>query len=157
MQYAPAEVPQQSTTKSFLTGGRKLAILGSLLAIAFVYFAYTALVNATAFYTTVDRYMAEGPVVGERAQVKGSLAEGSFQRESNTSLVAVFLLEENGAQMPATYDGVLPDLFFNPYAEIVLGGTFSDEGVFVADQVLVKCPSKYQSLPVDNPYSDVSV
>ena len=50
---------------------------------------------------------------------------------------------------------MLPDLFFNPHSEIVLGGTYGDDGVFIADRVLIKCPSKYESLEVENPYDDV--
>ena len=155
MQYTPAELPQEPVAKSVLTSGRKLAILGAILLAAFAYFAYTAFMSATSFYTTVDQYVEHGPVVGQDAQVKGRLVEGSFARENNTALLATFVLEENGVQLEATHDGVLPDLFFNPYSEIVLGGTYSEDGVFVADRIYVKCPSKYQSLEVDNPYGDV--
>ena len=40
----------------------------------------------------------------------------------------------------ATYDGVLPDLFFNPHSEIILEGSYNGEGVFQASEILVKCP-----------------
>ena len=155
MQYTPADLPQEPVAKSVLTRGRILAIVGAILLATFAYFAYTAFVSATAFYMTVDEYVAQGPVVGQEVQVKGRLVDGSFRRENDTSLRATFLLEENGVQLLASHDGVLPDLFFNPYAEIVLGGTYTEEGVFVANRVYVKCPSKYQSLEVDNPYRDV--
>ena len=85
-------------------------------------------------------------------QVEGKLVDDSFAREGGTSTLAHFLLHENGAQVDATYDGVLPDLFFNPHSEIVLGGTYEEDGVFLADRIYVKCPSKYQSLDVVNPY-----
>ena len=85
----------------------------------------------------------------------GSLIRDSFTREaadgSGPTIVAVFLLEDNGQQVQATFEGALPDLFFNPHSEIVLGGTYGEDGVFVADRVLVKCPSKYQSLEVELP------
>ncbi|MEX2598117.1 MAG: cytochrome c maturation protein CcmE, partial [Dehalococcoidia bacterium] len=157
MQYTPADVPQEpSGAKSVLTGGRKLAIIGAILLAAFAYFGYTAFMSATAFYLTVDEFVERGPVVGESVQIKGQLVDGTFAREGGNSLAASFLLEENGAQVDAAYDGVLPDLFFNPHSEIVLGGTYTEEGVFLADRVYVKCPSKYQELEVENPYDDVA-
>ena len=86
-------------------------------------------------------------------RVKGSLKPFTFARESDTSLVAHFQLEQDGAVVDATYNGVLPDLFFNPHSEIVLGGEYTAEGVLVVerDSVLIKCPSKYEALEVDNP------
>ena len=56
-----------------------------------------------------------------------------------------FALEENGVQMEAQYDGVLPDLFFSEHSEIVLSGQLGPSGVFQSDRILIKCPSKYQS------------
>ena len=135
-----------------LTQRRKLVILGAVLLAAFAYFGFTAFQSATSFYLTVDELVAADVAPGQSVQVKGTLVEGSFERSGDGSTLATFQLEENGAQMLASYDGVLPDLFFNPHSEIVLGGVYEPGGGFVADRVYVKCPSKYQSLEVDNPY-----
>ena len=86
----------------------------------------------------------QSELVGERFQVKGRLVPSSFQREEGTT-VAHFTLEENGAQIQASYDGVLPDLFFNEHSEIVLQGELNSSGLFTTERVLVKCPSKYQA------------
>ncbi len=154
MQYTPAERPSTAAlARGVLTRGRKLMIVGGIVLLAFGYFSYTAFQSAQSFYLTVDELVELGPSSDARSvQVKGSLVEESFQREVETSTLARFLLSENGAQVAATYDGVLPDLFFNPHSEIVLGGTYEPDGVFVADRVYIKCPSKYRSLEVDNPY-----
>ena len=42
--------------------------------------------------------------------------------------------------------GVVPDLFFNPHSEIILEGRYGSDEMFQADSILVKCPSKYQTL-----------
>ena len=154
MRYTPAEPPASASGGvSVLTRGRKLVIVGAIVLAAFGYFSYTAFQSAQSFYLTVDELVERGPSgAGESIQVKGKLVEDSFQREGGTSIVAHFLLTENGVQVDATYNGVLPDLFFNPHSEIVLGGTYQEGSVFVADRVYVKCPSKYQSLEVDDPY-----
>ena len=150
MRYTPVELPRSPASTSVLTRGRKLAIIVAIMLAAFGYFSYTAFESAQSFYLTVDELIELGPPPTQSVQVKGKLVEDSFVREGGTSTLAHFLLQENGAQVTATYDGVLPDLFFNPHSEIVLGGTYEDGGLFVADRVYVKCPSKYQSLEVDN-------
>ena len=150
MRYTPVELPRSPASTSVLTRGRKLAIIVAIMLAAFGYFSYTAFESAQSFYLTVDELIELGPPPTQSVQVKGKLVEDSFVREGGTSTLAHFLLQENGAQVNATYVGVLPDLFFNPHSEIVLGGTYEDGGLFVADRVYVKCPSKYQSLEVDN-------
>ena len=162
MNYTPAELPDDSSDAigiaSVLTGRRKFIILASIALVAFGYFAFTAFQAATSFYLSVDELVERGPVAGERfVQVKGSLVEFSFAREDAKSTLASFRLTDGGAVVDATYDGVLPDLFFNPHSEIVLGGLYDAGGVFHVERnsVLIKCPSKYESLEVDNPYDDV--
>ena len=156
MRYTPVELPRSPASTSVLTPGRKLAIIVAIMLAAFGYFSYTAFESAQSFYLTVDELIELGPSTTQSVQVKGKLVEDSFVREGGTSTLAHFLLQENGAQVNATYVGVLPDLFFNPHSEIVLGGTYEDGGLFVADRVYVKCPSKYQSLEVDNPTDTLS-
>ena len=139
-----------------LTRSRKLVIIGIIVLAAFGYFGYTAFQNATSFYLTVDELVERGPGDPTQSlQVKGTLVPFTFARADTTSLVANFQLEDGGKQIAATYDGVLPDLFFNPHSELVLGGTYGTDGVFTVDRVLIKCPSKYESLDVDNPYDDI--
>ena len=153
MQYTPSHQSGMTAgATSVLTQRRKLIILGVVLLAAFAYFGFTAFQAATSFYLTVDELVAADIAPGQSVQVKGRLVEGSFERSGDGGTLATFQLEENGAQIIASYDGVLPDLFFNPHSEIVLGGVYEPGGGFVADRVYVKCPSKYQSLEVDNPY-----
>ncbi len=159
MQYTPAEQPtdpqESAGVAPVLTGRRKLVILGAIMLAAFGYFAFTAFQNATSYYLSVDEFVERGPVVGESVRIKGTLVPFTFEREAPRSTLARFHLEDGGSQIPATYDGVLPDLFFNPHSELVLGGSYQESGDFLVEQVQVKCPSKYQSLDVENPYDDI--
>lgn len=159
MQYTPAHHTEPAPSPgiaSVLTRRRKLIVLGVVLLAAFAYFGFTAFQTATSFYLTVDELVESDVGPGQSVQVKGRLVDGSFSRDSANSTLATFFLEENGVQLSATYDGVLPDLFFNPHSEIVLGGTYEPDGGFTANRVYVKCPSKYQSLEVENPYDDLT-
>ncbi|MDE2765180.1 MAG: cytochrome c maturation protein CcmE [Chloroflexota bacterium] len=156
MQYTPAEQPVAGAhAPSGLTTRTKLLVVGLLAAVAFGYFGFVAFQSATAYYLTVDEVIERGPNgVPASLQVKGTLVPDTFSRagaDGEPTTMAVFVLEENGAQLDATYEGALPDLFFNPHSEIVLSGTYRADGVFDAERILVKCPSKYQSLEGDPP------
>ena len=78
-------------------------------------------------------------------RVNGKLIEPSFIRPDG-STIANFELTDGARSVPATYDGVLPDLFFNVNSEIILEGSFGPDGVFTGQNVIVKCPSKYIEL-----------
>ena len=158
MQYTPAEQPATpiaaTGAPSFLTKQRKLIIVGVVLLAAFGYFGFTVFQASTSFYLPVDELVERGPAAGESVRVVGALVEGSFDRASTENTIATFRLHANGAEIDATFDGVLPELFFNPHSEIVLEGTYEPGGVFMTDRVLVKCASKYQSLEGEAPYED---
>ena len=46
--------------------------------------------------------------------------------------------------MPVDYRGALPDIF-RPGIQVVVEGRFQRDGVFHADQLLAKCPSRFQA------------
>jgi len=78
------------------------------------------------------------------------LVDGSFLRQENSTLASFSLTDKDGGlageHLAASYVGVLPDLFFNPHSEVILEGSYGPDRVFQVNNVLVKCPSKYQSL-----------
>lgn len=158
-QYTPNQLPlpeEKSGIKSALSKRWKVALIGAIAVVTFLYFSVSVLQTSTSFYLTVDELVQRETEPVQSIQVKGRLVEGTFSRNISENTLATFILEENGAQVIATYDGVLPDLFFNPNSEIVLGGTYNPELGFSADRVLVKCPSKYQSLEQETPYEDIA-
>lgn len=142
------ELSQEKSTSfgTLVRRHRKLIIAGIILALGFGSFGFVAFQNASAYYLTVDELIARGPALDSQlVQVKGRLVQESFSREDSNPTIAHFVLTEGGAELTATYDGVLPDLFFNSHSEVVLSGEYSHSNPFVVDRVLVKCPSKYQS------------
>jgi cytochrome c-type biogenesis protein CcmE len=124
----------------------RLAVVGVVLVLALGYLIYAAFPGNTLYYLTVDEFLAdETNLDGRSLRVVGKLAPDSFQRVEGTTL-ATFALVDKSDALPSIYDGVLPDLFFNPHSDIVLEGSYGDGGVFHTDTVIVKCPSKYQAL-----------
>ncbi len=140
----------------------RLLILGGVIALAVAYMVYAAFPGNTLYFVTVSEF-AEDPKLrdGQTLRVAGALAPDSFRREDGSTLSRFSLgdkqvdvpgIAPGSPQMEASYVGVLPDLFFNPHSEIILEGHYDgDAGVFATDNILVKCPSKYQSMQAENP------
>ena len=82
---------------------------------------------------------------GGTVQIIGKLVTGTDYYDIQTQKFAFTLTDEEGkAQLKVLYDGVKPGNF-DQATEIVAIGQYQ-AGIFEADQLLVKCPSKYQGL-----------
>ena len=125
----------------------RLLVIVVVLALAMGYLVYAAFPGSTLYYLTVDEFLSdERNLDGRSIRVIGKVVPDSFQREAGNEILASFVLTEKGRMMQATYEGVLPDLFFNPHSDVVLEGSYGENGVFHTDTVIVKCPTKYQAL-----------
>ena len=121
----------------------KLLIALVVLIGAFGYLAYMAFESATVYYYTVGELRELGPTPeGRMVRVNGKLVEDSFER-IDTSTLARFSLTDGADTLSAAHDGILPNLFFNEHSEIILEGSYGQDGVFQSHNVIVKCPSKY--------------
>lgn len=109
------------------------------------YFGYTAFQGATVFYLTVGELLNGGAEAGKTVRVSGKLVADSFRREPQGT-VAHFSLTDGRQTLPATYNGVVPELFFNEQSDIVLEGYYDTQGVFQSREIIVKCPSKYEAV-----------
>lgn len=139
---------EQLQESGSLFRGRGRLILGGILFFgALFYFAFLAFNGSTVYYLTVDEIQDQGTsAYGVQNRVSGKLVPGSFLRESEGTVASFALADVDGQHtMNASFDGVVPDLFFNDHSEIIAEGSYSPEGVFHADQIIVKCPSKYAS------------
>ena len=164
----PAEVAayldaEQDEESSKWRGHRtRLLILGGVIALAVAYMVYAAFPGNAQFFVTVSEFLDDTALHdGQTLRVAGALSPDSFRREDGSASSRFAVgdkqpdvpgIAPGSPQLEATYVGVLPDLFFNPHSEIILEGSYDSAGeVFITDNILVKCPSKYQSLQVENP------
>ena len=129
----------------------RFVVLGLVVALSVGYMVYAAFPGNALYFLTVSEFMARDNVQdGRMVRVAGKLVDGSFLRADSSTLASFRLTDKEGGlageQLAASYVGVLPDLFFNPHSEVILEGSYGPGQVFQVDNVLVKCPSKYQSL-----------
>ncbi len=143
--------PEASPSTGLLQGRGPLLAGGVLLLAALLYFAFVAFQGSTVYYITVGELLSQSePEYGQRVRVAGKLLPESFQREE-TGTLATFSLADpgDGRVLAASFDGLVPELFFNEHSDIVAEGTYETDGVFHADNIIVKCPSKYASQQVE--------
>ena len=129
----------------------RFLILAVVIILALGYMIYAAFPGNALYFLTVSEFNQKTDVQdGRLVRVSGKLVEGSFDRPEKSTQTHFQLTDKDsdssGAILLASYTGVLPDLFFNPHSEIILEGSVGADHVFQADNILVKCPSKYQSL-----------
>lgn len=141
------EVGNQSHRTRFL-------ILAVVVSLALGYMIYAAFPGNALYFLTVGELINKTDVHdGRTVRVSGKLVADSFQREEKSTVSHFQLRDEEAApasqHLSATFVGVLPDLFFNPHSEVILEGSYGQDQVFHTDSILVKCPSKYQSLQED--------
>ena len=143
------EIPENRSHRT------RFIIIAVVVALALAFMIWAAFGENTRYFLTVsefnDKQAGQEIVDGQMVRVSGKLVEGTFDRPEKSTVSHFQITDKEGsysgsAMLLATYDGVLPDLFFNPHSEIILEGSYNGDGVFQANEILVKCPSKYQDL-----------
>lgn len=102
-------------------------------------------VGVTSFRKTVTPYIsfAEARQSSGLVQVNGELADKNYVMESETQFLEFRLKDEKGEVMPVRYHGVIPGNFDQATMIVAIGRYEGDH--FEAEELLVKCPSKYQT------------
>ena len=76
-----------------------------------------------------------------RFRLGGYVGEGSIVY-SNARRTVEFMLIQEDDQLAVRYEGLTPDMFKDDAEVIVLGQL--DDGVFIADNLMTKCASRYE-------------
>jgi cytochrome c-type biogenesis protein CcmE len=151
------------------SGGRMKFIVGGLLIIAAVIYLIVTATSATAeYFYTIDEISAKGTsVVGQSIRLSGAVDGNTIEYnpetltlkftvvhvpgdleevEKNGGLAAVLheaISDPSRTRMEVVYVGVKPDLLRNE-AQAIMVGKLGEDGVFYADELLLKCPTRYE-------------
>lgn len=151
--------PQDAAHEAGLSKGLQLTIGALLVAALLGWYGYSNLGEGAAFvyYQTLDELAAAGVTPGEQGlRVHGFVSEQSIERDLAGRQVRFLVQNEpphaapapGGARLAVIYNSLeTPDLFKDG-AEVVVEGRLqagSGGAVFVADNVMAKCPSKFQA------------
>jgi cytochrome c-type biogenesis protein CcmE len=113
-------------------------ITGLVIIIAFVAYSFTA------FQTSLTPYVgfAQARTASGTVQVRGVLAADKITVTENGKTVTFQLRDETGEEAQVIYQGTRPE-GLEQAASVVAVGKYQS-GRFVAEKLLIKCPSKYQ-------------
>lgn len=109
-----------------------------LLAIAGVFGAGSFKKSMTPYVSFAEARRASGMV-----QVNGVLADKNYVLKKDEQYLEFKLKDSRGEIMNVQYRGVVPGNFDQATSIVAIGRYASEK--FEADQLLVKCPSKYQT------------
>lgn len=140
MQQLPLDptAPRDTARRKFVVGG---AVVVAVV-IALVVWAMNR-PGATPFYYTPTELLAARSE-SEVVRVSGKVVDGSIERDGVTS---TFLVSDDASEVKVTTDQPLPDTLKDG-SEVVALGQLQVRwpgNVFVASQVLAKCPSKFKA------------
>lgn len=109
-----------------------------------------AVFGATAFQGSVTPYVnfAEAKESGDRCQIMGDIIHEKTLYETSSQLLLFTIQDEQGIPLEVSYKGIMPGNF-EQATSVVAKGRFDGQR-FAADELLVKCPSKYQGGEVED-------
>ena len=129
-------------------------IIGGIIIVLFVVWGGYSFMQTTIQYVSIEQARASERTVQVMGKIDFDMVE--FNKEKQRLEFAIYdaeaANEATAERMPVIYHGVVPGNF-EQATSVVLKGKSSD-GVFEAEQMLVKCPSKYQGEGTDE-YQDI--
>lgn len=115
-----------------------IIVIGASVATALI--ANALKQNLNLFYEPSRIANGEAPI-GRKIRVGGMVLENSLTRLPN-SLTVQFVVTDYEAEVTVEYTGILPDMFTEE-AGTVATGALTEDGLFIAEQVLAKHDETY--------------
>ncbi|HEY5984533.1 MAG TPA: cytochrome c maturation protein CcmE [Anaerolineales bacterium] len=149
--------------------GRSKFIIGGVLILAAVVYLIASSTKASAeYFLTVDEVVTQGQaVVGKNLRLSGAVIGDTIQYDPQTltltfdiahvpgsnreveaqgGLAAVLhaaVIDPSRTRIKVSYTGPKPDLLKDE-AQAIMTGQVGSDGVFHAEELLLKCPTKYE-------------
>lgn len=146
----------------------KFVIGGFLILGAVVFLIWSSTAATSEYFLTIDELNAKGPeVVNRNLRVSGAVIGDTIQYDAQTLTLTfevahvpgdqAMVNDEGGlaealhqavidptrSRMKIVYVGPMPDLLRHE-AQAIVTGKLGEDGVFHADELLLKCPTKYE-------------
>ena len=125
-------------------------IVGGIIIIVFIVWGVSAFIKTTVSYVS----FSEAMVATNTVQVAGHIDFNNIEYDTTRSrlIFSIYEMDPEDSARPERikiiYDGVVPGNF-EQATSVVAVGMPGEEG-FIAERLLVKCPSKYQGIAKDS-------
>ena len=156
-----ARLPRSRSSAKFLIGG-------GLIVAAIIYLIVSSTTAAAQYYMTIDELRAKGEAARDRALKIAGAVDGESIRYDAKTLTLRFTMANvpadmdeiekagglaqalhqavsnpNASRLDVVYVGPKPDLLRNE-AQAIVTGKLGPDGVLYADELLLKCPTRYE-------------
>lgn len=146
----------------------KFLLGGLLILAAVVYLIFSSTAANAEYFMTIDELRAKGSsVIGKNLRISGAVIGDTIQYDPQTltltfevahvpgdnkeieaqgGLAAVLhaaVTDSTRNRIKVVYVGPKPDLLRNE-AQAIMTGHLGDDGIFYADELLLKCPTRYE-------------
>ena len=149
--------------------GRTKFLVGGVLILAAVVYLIVSSTQANAeYFMTINELKAKGSAMtGQNLRVSGAVVGDTIQYDPQTltlrfevanvpgdnkeidaegglgAVLHAAVIDPARARIQVVYSGPKPDLLKNE-AQAIMTGHLGSDGIFHADELLLKCPTKYQ-------------
>lgn len=122
---------------SFLVAG--LAVVGAI-----IYLVVANTGTTAEYYMTISELRSCSTCQSQNVRVLGNVAPNSVSTNLKSQVVH-FTITQGAQSLPVVYGGIVPDTFKSGLQVVVEGHMVN--GVFQAQTLLAKCPSRFQAAP----------
>ncbi len=156
-----------------MSGRTRFLIGGALIVVAVVYLIFSATQSNAQYFLTVDELLArQNELVGKNVRISGAVLGNSIHYdpqkldlrftiahvpsdnkliEAQGGLAKVLheaVIDPQRTHLDVVYHGPRPDMLKDE-AQAIITGHLGQDGVFYADELLLKCPSHYEDAVPD--------
>jgi cytochrome c-type biogenesis protein CcmE len=154
-------------------GGRaKFLVAGVILLAAVVFLIVTNLTSQQEYFMTVDELMSrQDEIAGRNVRISGVVLGDTIEYDGETLSFTIANIPDSAAEIEdegglaevlhqavndtsservqvVLYNEPKPDLLKHE-AQAIVTGSLGDDGVFYADELLLKCPTRYEEAVPD--------
>ena len=158
----------ETSVKSPSSGRLKFLLGGALILAAVVYLIVSSTKASAEYFMTIDELRAKGQsAIGQNLRISGAVIGSTIQYDPNTlnlsfevaevpadnaaitaqgglaQVLHIAVTDPTRTRLTIVYHGPKPDLLRDE-AQAIITGHLDSSGVFQADELLLKCPTKYQ-------------
>jgi cytochrome c-type biogenesis protein CcmE len=146
----------------------KFLIGGLLIVVAIVYLIASSTQASAQYYLTIDELVAKGESVEDRdIKISGAVDGDSIEYDAQSLTLSFTIInvpadldkieeagglaevlheavmDKSASRLQVIYEGPMPDLLRHE-AQAIVTGRVGEDGVFYADELLLKCPTRYE-------------
>ena len=127
---------------------KRLWIGGIVILAAVIYLLYLSFGDSVSYYVKVSEFFERiDELADTNVRVAGNVADAPVEWNAE-DIELLFTLTEGGRNMTVIYNGAQP-AGFKAGSTILAEGKYGSDDIFRASQIIMKCPSKYESIDIE--------